>query len=563
MNRQIFLPSQLNFNLCDPKATKPTIIYAVVYFGGKQYKVNTGVKVIPSQWDKQKQCAIISSRLNNLHKSNNQVANNKLYEISFRFNSFLDYICQHPEEIEDFYNIFKRQINNKMGTRKRKNTKATFESDFCGLVYEFTEVRQSRYEKIIKDIIDFMKKHNIALDWENVNRDMLYNYSVESVRNNNYEVRTYKDKVEDMYAILRHADNEGYLTDFDEKKWRKTLDYARDTRTRAEKQTVYNILNKEEIAKLANTDFDTPIKNEVRDIFVFLCHTGIAVGDLLQLMDDEKTKWIDDNNIQIRRNKTGQTALIPLHHVKRYYEQFKKNGFPYTKIKGKMQNDKITMPSHESNRLNKTLKEIIKDSGLDKNIKIIRSSVQAVNGKIVVKKQEANTMMSEEISMYDSRHTFITVAYYSGMSKDQIKDIVGHSNTKMVNEIYLKLDEEKDAIAKAERNNKFYNRERTHTEQPQPINNNNASEDNEVWQHYEAKLKENVKLEEKIEQEQRKNESNKMMLSLAEQKSRIAQERCQNLVEAVKMGYCEEYIKAEEESDEINEAINIYNEPWE
>ena len=445
-----------------------------------------------------------------------------------------------------------------MRTKKRKNTKANFESDFRALMYKFTDKRQARYEKIINDIIDFMKKHNIALDWENVNKDMLHNYLVDSVRNNNYEVRTLKDKVNDMYAILRNADNEGYLTDFDEKRWRKTLDYAKDPRTRTERQTVYNILEKEDIEKLANIDFDTPIKNEVRDIFVFLCHTGIAVGDLLQLMDDEKTKWIDENNVQIRRNKTGQTALIPLHHVKRYYKNFKANGFPYTKIKGKKENDKITIPSHESNRLNKTLKQIIKESCLDRDIKVIRSSVQAVNGKIVVKKQEANTMMSEEISLYDSRHTFITLAYYAGMSKDQIKDIVGHSNTKMVDEIYLKINEEKEAIAKAERNNKFYNRE-----QPQPTNNNNASEDNQVWKRFVAQIKENVKLEEKIEQQQRQNESNKMMLSIAEQQSRIAQENCNNLVEAVKLGCGKEYIEAEEESDEINEAINIYNEPWE
>lgn len=560
MNKQIFLPSRLNFNLSNPKSAKQTIIYAVVYFGGRQYKVNTGVKVIPSQWDSRKQCAIISTRLNNLHKSNNQVANNKLYEISSRFNSFLDYICQYPEEIEDFYNIFKRQINHKMGTRKTKNTKATFEKDFADIAYTFTDERQTKYVRITKDIIAYMKANNIAMEWDSVNKDMLLNYLVKAVENNNYEVRTFKDKVNDMYAVLRHADNAGYLTDFDEKRWRKTLNYIIDPRTRQEKQTVYNILNKEEIAKLANTDFDTPIKNEVRDIFIFLCYTGLAVGDLLQLLDEEKITWIDENNIQIRRNKTGQTATIPLHHVKRYYENFKKNGFPYTKIKGKKQNDKIKLTSNENSRINKILKEIIKDSGLDRDIKVTRSNVQVINGKIVAKKEQTNTMMSDEITMYDSRHTFITVAYYNGMPKEQIKDIAGHTNTKMVDEIYLKLNEEKEAIAKAERNNMFYNIEQPHTEQPQQNNNNN---NNEVWQHYEAKLKENVKLEEKIEQQQRKNESNKMMLSLAEQKSRIAQERCQNLVEAVKMGYCEEYIKAEEESDEINEAINIYNEPWE
>lgn len=560
MNKQIFLPSRLNFNLSNPKSAKQTIIYAVVYFGGRQYKVNTGVKVIPSQWDSRKQCAIISTRLNNLHKSNNQVANNKLYEISSRFNSFLDYICQYPEEIEDFYNIFKRQINNKMGTRKRKNTKATFEKDFADIAYTFTDERQTKYVRITKDIIAYMKANNIAMEWDSVNKDMLHNYLVKAVENNNYEVRTFKDKVNDMYAVLRHADNAGYLTDFDEKRWRKTLNYIIDPRTRQEKQTVYNILNKEEIAKLANTDFDTPIKNEVRDIFIFLCYTGLAVGDLLQLLDEEKITWIDENNIQIRRNKTGQTATIPLHHVKRYYENYKKNGFPYTKIKGKKQNDKIKLTSNENSRINKILKEIIKDSGLDRDIKVTRSNVQVINGKIVAKKEQTNTMMSDEITMYDSRHTFITVAYYDGMPKEQIKDIAGHTNTKMVDEIYLKLNEEKEAIAKAERNNMFYNIEQPHTEQPQQNNNNN---NNEVWQHYEAKLKENFKLEEKIEQQQRKNESNKMMLSIAKQNSRIAQENCKNLVEAVKMGFGKEYIETGEESDAIDEAMSLHNEQWE
>ena len=208
MNRQIFLPSRLNFNLCDPKATKATIIYAVVYFGGKQYKVNTGVKVIPSQWDKQKQCAIISTRLNNLHRSNNQVANTKLNEISFRFQSFLEYVCKHPEEIEDFYNLYKRQINENMRTKKTKNTKATFEKDFADIAYTFTDERQTKYVRITKDIIAYMKANNIAMEWDSVNKDMLHHYLIKAVENNNYEGRTYKDKVNEMYALLRHADIE-------------------------------------------------------------------------------------------------------------------------------------------------------------------------------------------------------------------------------------------------------------------------------------------------------------------------------------------------------------------
>ena len=49
---QIFFDFKLNFNLFDPNTKKATSIYAVVYFKRKQYKINTGVKVYPSQWNK-------------------------------------------------------------------------------------------------------------------------------------------------------------------------------------------------------------------------------------------------------------------------------------------------------------------------------------------------------------------------------------------------------------------------------------------------------------------------------------------------------------------------------
>ena len=327
MNKQIFLPSQINFNLCNPHSKKPTIVYAVVFFRGRQYKVNTGVKVIPLHWDKTKQCAIVTNSINNLHKSNNQLVNIKLNEISLHFQSFLNYICNNPEEIHDFYNIFKKKINNKMGT-KRRNTKTTFERDFNNLVYDFSEKRQKRYDKLVKDIESYMKSNNIAMEWASITKEMLYDFFLEDVKTHDYMLRTFKDKIKDMYAILRHADEKEKLNDFDEKKWKKTLTYPKEPRNRQERQSAYNTLEREVVEKLVNMEFDTAIKNEIRDIFVFLCYTGIAIGDLLQLLDESKTKWIDDNNIEIRRNKTGQVATVPLHKVKGYYEQFKENGFP-------------------------------------------------------------------------------------------------------------------------------------------------------------------------------------------------------------------------------------------
>ena len=48
----IVLMPQFVLSPIDPNTKKATSIYAVVYFKRKQYKINTGVKVYPSQWNK-------------------------------------------------------------------------------------------------------------------------------------------------------------------------------------------------------------------------------------------------------------------------------------------------------------------------------------------------------------------------------------------------------------------------------------------------------------------------------------------------------------------------------
>ncbi len=129
MSEQIFLPSKLNFNLCEPKAQKATIIYAVIFFNGRQYKVNTGVKVCPSQWNKQKQLAVVSNCLSKLDNANNIIANEKISQIKFGYIDFLNYICEKPKEIGNFYEVLKRYINKDMSTRK-KTKGVSFDSSF-------------------------------------------------------------------------------------------------------------------------------------------------------------------------------------------------------------------------------------------------------------------------------------------------------------------------------------------------------------------------------------------------------------------------------------------------
>ena len=102
---QIFFDFKLNFNLFDPNTKKATSIYAVVYFKRKQYKINTGVKVYPSQ-----------TKLDNY---NNTIVNNKLKQILLSFEQSKLYLCEHIESIPNLYELLKQYINPSMATKKK------------------------------------------------------------------------------------------------------------------------------------------------------------------------------------------------------------------------------------------------------------------------------------------------------------------------------------------------------------------------------------------------------------------------------------------------------------
>jgi hypothetical protein len=80
MQKQLFISEiSCNFNLRRPKViNKPTNVYCVVYVGGKQHYFATGLKVLPSQWNKKKQIAEVSNTLTTLDNRNNNILNEKI-----------------------------------------------------------------------------------------------------------------------------------------------------------------------------------------------------------------------------------------------------------------------------------------------------------------------------------------------------------------------------------------------------------------------------------------------------------------------------------------------------
>lgn len=122
MEEQLFLDFDLRFNLRQAKQNKPTIIYAVFTYGGKQVKINTKVKVYPNQWNRKRQSATISNNQTRLDNSNNKIVNDTIKEIEIAFQEQKYYLCDNTEKIENIINLFKQSINPQYKSNMKKKT---------------------------------------------------------------------------------------------------------------------------------------------------------------------------------------------------------------------------------------------------------------------------------------------------------------------------------------------------------------------------------------------------------------------------------------------------------
>lgn len=173
-----------------------------------------------------------------------------------------------------------------------------------------------------------------------------------------------------------------------------------------EQETHIEFLSKEELAILVNTKFKVPQHNQVRDIFIFCCYTGLAFADVKTL----KTKHIttdNDGSLWIRklRQKTGVMCNIPLlSSAIKLIEQYKDHPLCITKD--------VVLPVFSNICMNDYLRDIAKLCNITK-----------------------------PLTCHVSRHTAATtVLLANGVSIENVAKILGHKNIKMTQRYAKVLD---------------------------------------------------------------------------------------------------------------------------
>ena len=418
--KQIFLNEvEANFNLREPKGSKPTIIYLVVRAQGRQYKFSLGCKVYPSHWDRKKQRAFISPYLTELDNRNNFIVNQKISHFLFLFREVSQYICNCPTDMEKYIKILKDKLkNNKMANRNKKN--ALIEMGNVVDEQAMGEGSKYGYQCEIKSFTTFIKEKygKGILYWDEVTLALLTEYEAWLHRQTimhkiTHEMVFMEDntvigKMMKIYTILKYAERKE-LIDLQTTRIYKLKD-KKANKDKTEENQIY--LTDDELTTILNLELEGDME-KVRDLFCFQNEVGQRYEDINGI----KPKIIRGNKVEIIQKKTSKRVTPPITETAKHILE-KYNGH---------------LPTIRLQVANKLLKQIAKQAGITRMV----SACEKRNGK----QYRYDVEGWQCVGTHTARRSFVSNGLKKKNDSSVLKKITGHS-TNSAFERYNRLESE-------------------------------------------------------------------------------------------------------------------------
>ncbi|MGL4227986.1 MAG: site-specific integrase, partial [Tannerellaceae bacterium] len=164
-------------------------------------------------------------------------------------------------------------------------------------------------------------------------------------------------------------------------------------------------LTDQEIQRILNKEFSTSRLEQVRDLFIFSCFTGLSYIDVKQLRSKDICLSFDNKPwIMTKRQKTDTPVNVPLLKIPLSILK---------KYEGALPND-LLLPVLSNQKINAYLKEIADLCGIDKNL-----------------------------TFHIARHTFATtITLTKGVPIETVSKMLGHTNIKTT-QIYARITDSK------------------------------------------------------------------------------------------------------------------------
>ena len=352
-------------------------IYLRITIDGRRAELSIRRKVLVDKWDDSKELLKgnnMEFREINSHMSNIRMRILKLYDklidggrqVSARMLKDA-YLGKRKTEkmLVEVFKEHNNQVNKLIGQDFAAGTAERYRTA-CKHISEFIRHEYSKADIPIKDV-----DHAFITGFE---------YYLKSVRKCSHN--TAIKYVVNFKKIIRLA----YANDWIQKdpfaRWKVRL-----------KNVEREFLTQEEIELILNTEFHTPRLEQVRDVFLFCCFTGLAYADVKKLSQDDINTGIDGELwINTARTKTKSKANIPiLPTAQLILDKYRDS----PELKGNR-----VLPVLTNQKMNAYLKEIADLSGIKKHL-----------------------------TTHLARHTFATtITLSNGVSIESVSKMLGHKN---------------------------------------------------------------------------------------------------------------------------------------
>ena len=423
MENQMFLDFNLRFNLRQTKQNKPTIIYAVFVWQGVQYKVNTLLKVYPSQWDNKTQTATISNRLPKLDNHNNKIANQKISSI---YSSFIDkkhYLCNKLEA--DIVNEIATIINPNYKHRNMKSNKKKITDVLNDMAYQHQDKSVDQYLFSVKTFKKFLDKEGVDDDILNLNGELLNNYQ-QSLVGDKKSIKTISSYIRNLKTLINYANKEKSLNikiDI------TALEILKDKRSNEQKKSKQVPLSENQLIDIYNLQGLSEREEEARDLFICQSLLGQRISDMPKIFKGDYTTNLHEDGLEtisFNVQKTGEEATLFLFPIaKVIIQKYRDKKFNHFDL---FETDEKKVKNIER-MINTDLKRVCKKAGLTTEINY---TVQ-IGDKLRSERKPLYELMHTHIA----RHTFITLMCQMGIDKDVVIIATAHTDIKMIDDVYL------------------------------------------------------------------------------------------------------------------------------
>jgi integrase len=362
-----------------------------ITFNSQRKEFATGYFINPDNWDSKLQLAVPPEQ------DENSFINTQLSLIKSKINkAFLLLQVQEKEfNVEDIFNQFK---GNKPTTDKTIIEAFNYHTERMSKLVgiDVVQVSVDKYYQTLTHVKSFLKHKYNKNDYllKDLKMSFINDYEYYLKTELRFKEHTVYKSIQRFRRVVRVAVAVDYI---------HKDPFLLHKAKKPKKKVVY--LTQEELKELENYSFSQLRLQEVADMFIFCCYTGLAYFEMVNLEDKHIIKGFDGNLwIRMDRQKTNREFSIPIlpkaHIIINKYKDIER---------------KEIFPKVSNHKFNSYLKEIAEIVGLEKNL-----------------------------THHIARKTFAsTVLLYNDVPMEIVSELLGHSKMSITQDHYGKIVQKK------------------------------------------------------------------------------------------------------------------------